>query len=84
MGCGTGALALPLGEAGHAVTAADFSEGMLSILHGELEARGIKSVHCEHMSWEDDYEEHGIAPKSHDVCTAPRAIAVDDMRAALL
>ena len=84
MGCGTGALALPLGEAGHAVTAADFSEGMLSILHGELEARGIKSVHCEQMSWEDDWEEHGIAPKSHDVCTASRSIAVDDMRAALL
>ena len=72
MGCGTGALALPLGEAGHAVTAADFSEGMLSILRGELEARGIKSVHCEQMSWEDDWEEHGIAPKSHDVCTASR------------
>ena len=84
MGCGTGALALPLGEAGHAVMAADFSEGMLSILRGELEARGIKSVHCEQMSWEDDWEEHGIAPKSHDVCTASRSIAVDDMRAALL
>lgn len=84
MGCGTGALALPLGEAGHAVTAADFSEGMLSILRGELEARGIKSVHCEQMSWEDDWEEHGITPKSHDVCTASRSIAVDDMRAALL
>ena len=84
MGCGTGALALPLGEAGHTVTAADFSEGMLSILRRELETRGINSVHCEQMSWEDDWEEHGITPKSHDVCTASRSIAVDDMRAALL
>ena len=84
MGCGTGALALPLGEAGHAVTAADFSEGMLSILRDALETRGITSVHCEQMRWEDDWQEHGIAPKSHDVCTASRSIAVDDMRAALL
>ena len=29
MGCGTGALAVPLGEAGHKVVAADFSQGML-------------------------------------------------------
>ncbi len=50
---------------------------------GNLRHMWIKSVHCEQMSWEDDWEEHGIAPKSHDVCTASRSIAVDDMRAAL-
>lgn len=29
MGCGTGALAIPLASAGHKVVAADFSQGML-------------------------------------------------------
>lgn len=84
MGCGSGALAVPLGKAGHAVTAADFSEGMLSLLEGALEKHGVTNVRCEQMRWEDDWEAHGIEPKSHDVCTASRSIAVDNMRAALL
>ena len=56
MGCGSGALAVPLGKAGHAVTAADFSEGMLSLLEGALEKHGVTNVRCEQMRWEDDWE----------------------------
>lgn len=41
MGCGTGALALPLAEAGCDVVAADFSRGMLDVLESDARARGI-------------------------------------------
>ena len=84
MGCGTGAIALPLAAAGHEVTAADFSSGMLSGLRERAGKDGVTGVETIKMSWEDDWEEHGIAPRSHDVCTASRSIAVDDMRLALL
>ena len=83
MGCGTGPLALPLGEAGHAVTAADFSEGMLSILHGELEARGIKNVHCEQMSWEDDWANYGLGKGAVDVAVASRSVITHDLEDSL-
>ena len=39
MGCGTGALAVPLGLAGHKVVAADFSRGMLDRMSGSAKSR---------------------------------------------
>ncbi len=84
MGCGTGAIALPLAASGHKVTAADFSRGMLSVLHERATRDDVSGIEAIQMSWEDDWEEHGVAPRSHDVCTASRSIAVDDMRLALL
>ena len=84
MGCGTGALAMPLGAAGHNVVAADFSCGMLGVLQGELDARGINCVTTKQMSWEDDWEAHGVGPESADVCMASRSIAVEDIERALL
>ena len=84
MGCGTGAIALPLAASGHKVTAADFSGGMLSGLRERAGKEGVTGIETIQMSWEDDWEEHGVAPRSHDVCTASRSIAVDDMRLALL
>ncbi len=44
MGCGTGALAVPLGEAGHKVVAADFSQGMLDQMQARLDAAGVRTV----------------------------------------
>lgn len=41
MGCGTGAIALPLAAAGCNVIAADFSRGMLGVLEETARARGI-------------------------------------------
>ena len=84
MGCGTGAIAVPLADAGHAVTAADFSSGMLSALQERAGQTALENLTTIQMSWEDNWEDHGVAPKSHDVCTASRSIAVDDMRLALL
>lgn len=41
MGCGTGALTVPLARAGHRVVAADFSGGMLGVLRGLLDEAGV-------------------------------------------
>ena len=84
MGCGTGALSIPLGREGHKVVAADFSQGMLDILDGELAENGIATVFPKLMSWEDDWEAHGVREGMTDVAIASRSIAVSDMKAALM
>ena len=72
MGCGTGALSVPLGQAGHTVVAADFSAGMLGVLREELDAHGVTSVFPKQMSWEDDWAACGVGPES-PTCAWPRA-----------
>ena len=84
MGCGTGALSLPLAEAGHRVLAADFSAGMLKVLDDELNARHLHNVFYKQMSWDDDWSEFGISPEMVDVAIASRSMAVADMEEALL
>lgn len=84
MGCGTGALSIPLGEQGHRVTAADFSQGMLARLQDSLDKRAITTVSTKHMSWEDDWAAHGIRPDMADVCIASRSVATADLKDSLL
>ena len=84
MGCGTGALSLPLAEAGHRVLAADFSAGMLKALDDELNARHLHNVFYKQMSWDDDWSEFGISPDMVDVAIASRSMAVADMEEALM
>lgn len=84
MGCGTGALALPLAAQGHDVLAADFSSGMLEVLWQEAAAKDITGIHTVCMSWEDDWEVRGVLPRSRDVCLASRSIAVADLEQALV
>lgn len=84
MGCGTGALSIPLGEAGHPIVAADFSRGMLDILEAELARHEITCVTPKLMSWEDDWDAFGVKENSVDVCVASRSIAVVDLEEALL
>ena len=79
MGCGTGALAVPLGEAGHKVVAADFSQGMLDQMQARLNEAGVRTVFPKLMSWEDDWAACGVGPESADVCVASRSIAVADL-----
>lgn len=83
MGCGTGALSIPLGAVGHKVVAADFSAGMLGVMERTLAEKAIASVRPVQMSWEDDWEAHGVGEKSVDVCVASRSMAVADLQAAL-
>lgn len=84
MGCGTGALAVPLGRAGHKVVAADFSQGMLDKMQTALDEAGVRTVFPKLMSWEDDWASRGVRPGMTDVCVASRSIAVADMKDALL
>lgn len=84
MGCGTGAIAIPLAMEGHEVCAADFSKGMLGHLEKDAAAAGVATIHPIVLSWEDDWRSHGIEPKSYDVAIASRSIATNDLECALM
>lgn len=84
MGCGTGAIAIPLAKEGHRVVAADFSEGMLKRLSAEAQEQDVHGIEEIRLSWEDDWAEHGVLPKSLDVAVASRSIATTDLKSALL
>lgn len=84
MGCGTGALSLPLGLAGHKVVAADFSAGMLSRMQEVLDARGVRTVFPKQMSWDEDWAAHGVRTGMTDIALASRSIATADLRDSLL
>lgn len=82
MGCGTGAVSLPLAAEGHEVLACDFSEGMLGVLRQEVASRGI-AVETKLLGWADDWEACGIAPRSFDVACASRSIATASLEDSL-
>lgn len=84
MGCGSGALAVPLAAKHHEVIAADFSSGMLERTREECEAAGVTGVKTIQMSWADDWMAHGVGPKSVDVALASRSIATNDLEGALM
>lgn len=84
MGCGSGALSLPLAEANHQVIAADFSQGMLDKMKGEIDERNILGITQLLMSWSDDWGDYGLGKNCVDVALASRSIATDDIKQALL
>ncbi|WP_302398602.1 class I SAM-dependent methyltransferase [Eggerthella sinensis] len=84
MGCGTGALSVPLGKRGIKVVAADFSRGMLDQLQAALDQEGVRSVFPKQMSWEDDWPSFGVRPGMVDVAVASRSVATADLRDSLL
>lgn len=79
MGCGTGALALPLARAGHDVIAADFSENMLSILKesavNNLSGSLSGDLRTMQMSWDDDWEAFGLQKGFVDIALASRSLS---------
>lgn len=80
VGCGSGALALPLARAGHAVVAVDFSEGMLDVLRRRASEDGLRNVQTVRAGWDDDWLAAGVAVA--DVAIASRSLDVRDLRAA--
>lgn len=85
MGCGTGALTVPLAGAGHPVVAADFSGGMLDVLRQNLkQAHAAAPVNIVQMSWSDRWQDFGVGPASADVALASRSIVTADIRDSLL
>lgn len=83
MGCGTGAISIPLAEAGHHVIAADFSEGMIAALEETAEGIGDLPIETKLLSWADDWEHAGISQNCVDVACASRSIATSNMRESL-
>ena len=81
VGCGSGALALPLARAGHDVCAVDFSAGMLDVLRQRASAGGLRNVTTIHAGWDDDWRAAGVGDA--DVAIASRSLDVRDLRAAL-
>lgn len=84
MGCGTGALATPLAQAGHHVLACDFSQGMLRVMRDDMASLGVEGVDVRLMSWADDWDAHGIGRNCVDVAIASRSIATYDLEEALM
>ncbi len=80
VGCGTGALALPLARAGHHVTGLDFSRAMLDVLERRAEEKGLPNVATVLAAWDDDWRAVGV-PQA-DVVIASRSLGVHDLRAA--
>lgn len=85
MGCGNGALAIPLAKRGHHVFAGDFSSGMIEALEEEAAKRGLaNSIQTKLFSWDDNWAELGIKERFADIAIASRSIATADLRAAIL
>lgn len=83
MGCGTGALATPLAQAGCHVIACDFSRGMLDAMEADQRELGVKGVDVRQMSWADDWDAVGLGQNSVDVALASRSIVTSDLRDSL-
>ncbi len=81
VGCGSGALALPLARRVRGVTAMDFSRGMIEQLSWRCDRWGINNVRVIHGAWEDDWDLLGVG--THDVAVASRSLVVEDLEAAL-
>ena len=81
VGCGSGALALPLARAGHDVVGLDFSAGMLDVLRRLASTEGLRNVTTVHAGWDDDWRAAGVGVS--DVVIASRSLDVRDLRAAL-
>ena len=81
VGCGSGALALPLARAGHPVTGLDFSSGMLDLLRQQAAEQGLERVQTIQTAWDDDWPAVGVP--AADVVIASRSLDVRDLRAAL-
>lgn len=84
MGCGNGALSIPLALDGHEVIAADFSEGMLNILKRDSLEYGELPIKTKLLSWEDDWKKAGIADDMIDIAIASRSIVTQDLKDSLI
>lgn len=81
MGCGSGALTLPLAAEGHRVVACDLSGGMLDRLRCQAEADGLLgNLDVRKMSWLDSWDDLPVA----DAFFASRSLFSRDLRATLL
>ena len=79
IGCGPGALAIPLAKRVKEVIAIDFSAQMLEELHSYAAREGVTNIKTYHISWEDDWSH--LPPI--DIVVASRSLEVPDIDTAL-
>jgi len=79
IGCGPGALTIPLAKRVKEVIAIDFSEGMLEELKAYAAREEVTNIKTYHIGWEDDWS---ILPQT-DIVVASRSMEVSDVEAAL-
>ncbi len=81
IGCGPGTLALPMARRCSAITAIDFSAGMLDIVRDQARENDLDNITAIQCAWEDDWQACGIRP--HDITIASRSMSVEDLSAAI-
>jgi len=81
VGSGPGTLSLPIARKVCAVTALDFSRGMLDALESIACQEGIANVTTRQCAWEDNWQAMGI--KQHNIAIASRSMGVKDLSAAV-
>lgn len=79
VGCGSGAICLPLAPYLQQVYALDYSRAMLDALRTNAVSCGAGNVEMLHLAWEDDWSQ---VPEC-DIVVASRSTQVEDMAAAL-
>lgn len=80
IGCGPGALSIPLAKRVKEVIAIDFSTQMLAELEAYAAREGVTNIRTFHLSWEDDWS---ILPPVN-IAVASRSMEVSDVEYALL
>lgn len=81
VGCGTGAMAIPLTERVRHITALDWSPDMLAILQQRLTEQSIRNVDIVEGDWPN--LEVGKDVEPHDVVLASRSLPMGNLRRSL-
>ncbi|QNN46274.1 class I SAM-dependent methyltransferase [Thermomonas brevis] len=79
VGCGNGALCLPLAARLRRIVALDYSPAMLDALRADAHAQGADNIDARLCAWEDDWS----AIPACDIAIASRSMHVADMADAL-
>ncbi|MDO9208182.1 MAG: class I SAM-dependent methyltransferase [Sulfuricurvum sp.] len=80
IGCGPGALSIPLAKRVKQVIAIDFSTQMLAELEAYAAREGVTNIKTIHIGWDDDWSE--LPPI--DIAVASRSMEVSDAAQALI
>lgn len=73
IGCGTGALSIPIAKKVRSVTGIDFSAKMLEIIRSDAERQSVTNLQTKYASWDDVCT--GVDIEPHDVVIMSRALS---------
>jgi SAM-dependent methyltransferase len=81
VGCGTGAISIPLAKRCAQVTALDWSPSMLEMLSRKIEQAGISNITPKCLDWSQS--RIGIDVPVHDIVLASRSLPMGNLRLSL-